>query len=143
MATWPIDKHVHRWKVHYADDEEEWDKDEMIHYVIDKFSSPYGVTPRKKHRTGLFDLPLEAAIAFAQLREDLELGTLAKPAPKKPAMAGATTAPKKVEVGAYLGDLLRQQRAGVPLVRAWLLSEQQAAAALAGGMQQGFAFAKA
>ena len=34
-----------------------------------------GTTPKKKHRTGLFDSPLEeASIALAQLREDLELG---------------------------------------------------------------------
>ena len=39
----------------------------------DKFQ---GTTPRKKHRTGLFDSPLEAAIGLAQLREDLELGML-------------------------------------------------------------------
>ena len=36
----------------------------------DKFQ---GVTPRKRHRTGYFDTAKEAAIAFAQLREDLEL----------------------------------------------------------------------
>ena len=45
----------------------------------DKFQ---GVTPKKKHRTELFDTPLEAAIAFAQLKEDLELGTL-EPRTKK------------------------------------------------------------
>jgi hypothetical protein len=34
-----------------------------------------GVTPQKKHRTGHFDTPLEApAIAFAQMKEDLDLG---------------------------------------------------------------------
>ena len=37
----------------------------------DKFQ---GTTPRKRHRTGHFDTPLEAAIAFAQMKEDLDLG---------------------------------------------------------------------
>ena len=36
----------------------------------DKFQ---GTTPKKKHRTQLFATSLEAAIALAQLREDLEL----------------------------------------------------------------------
>ena len=39
----------------------------------DKFQ---GTTPKKKHRTRLFATSLEAAIALAQLREDLELGML-------------------------------------------------------------------
>ena len=50
---------------------------------------------------------------------------------------------KKLEVGVYFGDLLMQQRQGVPTGSAWQLSQQQAAAALAGGMRQGFALAKA
>ena len=36
-----------------------------------------GVTPRKKHRTGLFDSPLEAAIGLAQLH-NLEAARRAK-----------------------------------------------------------------
>ena len=42
-----------------------------------------GVTPKKKHRTRLFGTAQEAALALAQLREDLELGMLAERAPKK------------------------------------------------------------
>ena len=106
----------------------------------DKFQ---GVTPRKQHRTGYFDTAKEAAIAFAQLREDLELGMLEQRAPKKAQPAAPNEPSKKAEVGVFLGTLLAQQRPGVPTVRAWLLSQQQAAAALAGGMQQGFAFDKA
>ena len=41
-----------------------------------------GVTPKKVNRTQLFDTAREAAIAFAQLREDLELRML-EPPPKK------------------------------------------------------------
>ena len=40
-----------------------------------------GVTPKKKHRTKLFNTAREAAIAFAQLREDVELRML-EPPPK-------------------------------------------------------------
>ena len=41
-----------------------------------------GVTPKKVHRTKLFGSAQEAAIAFAQLKEDLELRIL-EPPPKK------------------------------------------------------------
>ena len=99
-----------------------------------------GTTPRKKHRTGYFDTAKEAAIARAQLREDLELGMLEQRAPKAAQPAAPNQPSKKAQVGVYLGTLLAQQRAVVPTVRAWLLSEQQAAAALAGGMAQAFAF---
>ena len=37
----------------------------------DKFQ---GTTPKKTHRTGHHDTALEAAIAFAQMEEDLDLG---------------------------------------------------------------------
>ena len=33
-----------------------------------------GTTPRKRHRTGHHDTPLESAIAFLQMKEDLDLG---------------------------------------------------------------------
>ena len=102
-----------------------------------------GVTPRKTHRTGYFDTALEAAVAFAQLREDLELGMLEQRAPKNPASAGGNKSSKKAQVGIYLGDLLAQQRAGIPTARAWLLSPQQAAALLASGIPQAVAFALA
>ena len=102
-----------------------------------------GMTPKKQHRTKLFGTAQEAAIALAQLREDLELGMLAERTPKKAQPTAPTEPSKKPQVGVYLGTVLAQQRAGVQTARAWLLSQQQAAAALAGGMQQGFAFAQA
>ena len=100
-----------------------------------------GVTPRKTHRTGYFSTAKEAAVALAQLREDLELGMLEQRAPKAAQPAAEYQPAKTAQVGVYLGTLLAQQRAVVPTVRAWLLSQQQAAAALAGGMAQAFAFA--
>jgi hypothetical protein len=42
-----------------------------------------GTTPQKRHRTGHFDTPLEAAIAFAQMKEDLDLGIHAERGQKK------------------------------------------------------------
>ena len=42
-----------------------------------------GVTPKKKHRTKLFGTAREAAIAFAQLNEDIELGMLEQRGQKK------------------------------------------------------------
>ena len=48
-------------------------------------------------------------------------------------------APKKLEAGVFLGDLLRRQRAAVPTVRAVLLSQQQAAAAVARGVAVAYA----
>ena len=97
----------------------------------DKFQ---GTTPKKQHRTRLFKTPLEAAIALAQLREDLELGMLEQRSLPKAKSPKTTTASKKKEVGVYLGELLRQQRADVPTVACVLLSQQQAAAAVARGV---------
>ena len=102
----------------------------------DKFQ---GATPRKKHRTRLFDTAQEAALALAQLREDLELGMLAERAPKKAPPPAGSDASKKMEVGFFLGDLLRRQRAVVPCVRAVQLSQQQAAAAVARGVAVAYA----
>ena len=99
-----------------------------------------GVTPKKQHRTRLFDTAKEAAIARAQLKEDLELGMLTERAPKKAQPAAPTEPSKKAQVGVYLGTLLAQQQAVVPTVRAWVLSEQQVAAALTSGMALAFAF---
>ena len=79
----------------------------------DKFQ---GATPRKQHRTGLFCTAQEAAIALAQLREDLELGMVAARVPKKAPPATMNGALRKMEVGVFLGDLLRQKRAAVPWV---------------------------
>ena len=90
-----------------------------------------GCTPRKKHRTGHYDTPLEAAIAFAQLREDLDLGMLDEPRSKKAKSPKTNAAYKKKEVGVYLGHLLQLPRPVVLTVACVLLSEQQAAAAAA------------
>ena len=80
----------------------------------DKFQ---GVTPRKQHRTKLFGTPLEAAVAFAQLKEDLELGMLEQRSRKQqqqqqqPATLAAS---RKLEVGTYLGYLRPPPMAGAP-----------------------------
>ena len=102
----------------------------------DKFE---GVTPRKRHRTRHFNTAKEAALALAQLREDLDFGMVEEKAPKKAQTPATNTAPKKADVGVFLGDLLRQQRAVIPLVRAVLLSPQQAAAAVARGVAVAYA----
>ena len=102
----------------------------------DKFQ---GATPRKQHHTGLFCTAQEAAIALAQLREDLEFGMVAARVPKKAPPATMNGALRKMEVGVFLGDLLRQQRAAVPRVRAVMLSPQQAAAAVRRGMAVAYA----
>ena len=101
-----------------------------------------GVTPKKKHRTKLHDKPRDAAIALAQLREDLELNTLElfaldgyKPQP----MAAA---PKKIDYGVYLGHLLQQPQPAVPsvpTVPAVLLLPHQAGDAAARGVPVAFA----
>ena len=98
-----------------------------------------GVTPKKKHRTQLFDTPLEAAIAFAQLKEDLELGTLEPRTEKMKASEESKPASKKFEAGTYLGHLLARERHVVPTVAVALLSPQQAAAAAARGVAVAYA----
>ena len=98
-----------------------------------------GITPKKQHRTGLYDHAQEAAIALAQLREDLELGMVTEHGAKVVKSPVTIAAPKKLEAGVFLGDLLRRQRAAVPTVRAVLLSQQQAAAAVARGVAVAYA----
>ena len=106
----------------------------------DKFQ---GVTPRKQHRTGLFDSPLQAAVAFAQLKEDLDLGMLAQRSRKKRASPATLAASRKAEVGTYLGHLRPPPPPVVPLqqppVACALLSQQQAAAAAARGVAVAYA----
>ena len=102
----------------------------------DKFQ---GVTPRKTHRTGPKITPKEAAVALARLRHDLELGVLPERSEKKPQPPAGNAAPKKVEVGTYLGHLLRRPRAGIPTVAAALLSQQEAAEAAARGVAVAYA----
>jgi hypothetical protein len=102
----------------------------------DKFQ---GTTPKKRHRTKHYNTPLEAAIAFAQLREDLDLGILAEQSPKKPQPPASDATSKKKDVGVYLGRFLQLPRADVPCVWAVLLSEQQAAAPAARGTPVAYA----
>ena len=98
-----------------------------------------GMTPRKTHRTGPHETPKEAAVALARLRHDLELGVVVQRSRKKPQPPAGTVAPKKVEVGTYLGLLLRQPRAGIPTVACALLSQQEAAEAVARGVAVAYA----
>ena len=94
----------------------------------DKFQ---GTTPKKTHRTGHHDTALEAAIAFAQMKEDLDLGILEERSTKKAQPRASTDTSKKADVGVYLGRLLQQQRADVLCVWGAPLSQQQAAALVA------------
>ena len=99
-----------------------------------------GVTPKKVNRTQLFDTAREAAIAFAQLREDLELRMLEPPPKKKPATPATTAAPKRFEVGVYIGNIFNPLPPGVPTVWACaLLSPQQANLAAARGVAVAYA----
>ena len=102
----------------------------------DKFQ---GTTPKKQHRTGLCDTPLEAAIAFAQLREDLELDMYEARGKKRPQPPASNAASKKAEVGVYLGHLLQQQRTDVLRVWGAPLSQQQAGALAARGVVVAYA----
>ena len=73
----------------------------------------------------------EAAIALAQLCEDLELGMLEECGKKKAKSPKTIAAPKKLEYGVYLGHLLQQPQHVVPTVPAVLLLPHQSAAAAA------------
>ena len=101
----------------------------------DKFQ---GISPKKQHRTGHFDTPLEAAVAFAQLKEDLELGMLEPRTKKIKASEESRSTSKKFEAGTYLGHLPRA-RPVIPTVACALLSPQQAAAAVARGVAVAYA----
>ena len=102
-----------------------------------------GVTPRKQHRTGPYETPKEAAVALAHLRHDLELGVVEERSRKKPQPPAGSAAPKKLEVGTYLGHLLRPPRAGIPTVAAPLLAQQEAAEAAARGVAVAYARVRA
>ena len=80
-----------------------------------------GVTPKKVNRTQLFDTAREAAIAFAQLREDLELRMLEPPPKKKPATPATCAVPKRFEVGVYIGNIFNPLPPFVPTVWACAL----------------------
>ena len=102
-----------------------------------------GVTPNKKHRTGPYETPKEAAVALAHLRHDLELGVVEERSRKKPQPPAGSAAPKKLEVGTYLGHLLRPPRAGIPTVACALLSQQEAGEAAARGVAVAYARVRA
>ena len=98
-----------------------------------------GTAMKKKLRTELFDTPLEAAVALAQKKDDLEDGTFVLPCEAKLQPAATTATSKRPEIGVYLGDLLKLQRQAMPTVKCVLLSQQQAAAASARGVVVAYA----
>ena len=98
-----------------------------------------GVSPGKKTRTRHYDTALEAAIAFAQLKEDRELGFTAKGGSEKKELPPSSGGSKKVEVGTYLGHLLQQPQSVIPTVAAATLSPQQAGDAVARGVPVAYA----
>jgi hypothetical protein len=102
-----------------------------------------GVTPRKQHRTGPKDTPKEAAVALAHLWHDLELGIVEERSRKSPQPPVSTAAHRKMEVGTYLGHLLRQPPTGIPTVVCALLSQQEAAEAAACGVAVAYARVRA
>ena len=104
----------------------------------DKFQ---GVTPKKVHRTKHYDTALEAAIAFAQMKEDLDLGIHPESSAKKAKaqQRASTDTSKKKDVGVYLGRLLQQPRTDVLCVWGAPLSQQQAAALVARGVAVAYA----
>ena len=102
----------------------------------DKFQ---GVTPRKQHRTSPKKTSKEAAVALAHLRHDIDLGIVENRSNKKSQPPAGTAARKKLEVGTYLGHLLRPLPAGIPTVACALLSQQEAAEAVARGVAVAYA----
>ena len=98
-----------------------------------------GISPKKKTRTGHYDTALEAALAYAQKKENIELGFVASSGSKKQQPAASSSSSKKVEAGTYLGHLLRQPRSVIPTVAAAPLSPQQAADAVASGVPVAYA----
>ena len=99
-----------------------------------------GISPKKHHRTGHFDTAQEAAIAYSQIKEDLNLGMPSLQQQKmKPATPATAAAPKERRVGVFVGELLRQQQCNVPTVACALLSQQQAGAAAARGVAVAYA----
>ena len=76
-----------------------------------------GISPKKKHRTKLFYKAQDAAIAYAQLKEDLSLGMLEQRQPsQKPVTPATAAAPKRWELGTLLGRLPQPPRAVIPTV---------------------------
>lgn len=98
-----------------------------------------GISPGKKTLTGHFDTALEAAVAYAQKKEDQQLGLAAPGGSQKKKPPASNSSSTKLEVGTYLGHLLRQPRPVIPTVAAAPLSAQQAADAVARGVPVAYA----
>ena len=96
------------------------------------------VAPHRAHRHHAGGCP-----TIAQLREDLDLGIVEQRSAAKPQPPAGTAAPRKVEVGIYLGHLLRPPRAGIPTVAVAVLCQQEAAEAAARGVAVAYARVRA
>ena len=98
----------------------------------DKFQ---GTTPQKFDRTKLFDTPRDAAIALAQLKEDIELGIVESKVPKEgaEAQAGSCARRRSLRHGASDDTAARGRAAArhgvcvnrMPLVAAAVLTARQ------------------
>ena len=95
-----------------------------------------GASPEQQQLAALFESALEVSCTPAHQKEDLELGKLEKRSAMMLQPPAVSAAPKKVEVGTYLGRLLRLPRAGIPPVVCALLSQQEAAEAVAPGARR-------
>ena len=85
------------------------------------------MSPEQQQLAALFDSALEVSCTPAHQKEDLELGKLEKRSAMMLQPPAVSAAPSKLEVGTYLGHLLRLRRAGIPPVACALLSQQEAA----------------
>ena len=94
---------------------------------------------RKRHRAGLYDSALEAAIAFALLRVVLGLGILGERGEKKPQPPASARTSKKADDGVYLCRLMQLPRADVLRVWGAPLSQQHAGALVARGVAVAYA----
>ena len=112
----------------------------------DKFQ---GTTPQKFDRTKLFDTPRDAAIALAQLKEDIELGIVESKVPKEMGLkltadaaqlrSAPQLAPRQVTTQPPVRPPAMVCVNRMPLVAAALLTADQAAALLARGVRCVFA----
>ena len=73
------------------------------------------------------------------MKEDAELGLAAPGGSKKTEPPTSCCTPKTMELGTYLGHLLRQPQPVIPRVAAAPLSQQQAADAVARGVAVAYA----
>ena len=112
-----------------------------------------GATPQKFDRTKLFDTPRDAAIALAQLKEDIALGIVESKVPKKTGLPELTAdaaqlcsapqlAPRQVTTQLPIRPPAMVCVNRMPLVAAALLTADQAAALLARGVRCVFALSR-